>query len=346
MNVKDGRWTMTGSVKIIIKPLHSLDTATTPTLDLDTSCAVVMIGVSSLMECAKKNTITHFTCSGFCCTHQIFISFFLLFRLLSNTIYLLLCIQPNLQFVVQLEKTKQLVRWHVAKVNVWACFSHGLCRSVSAIINRGFCINIFMDGTMHLVRVRNFGVVLLHSQSGPTPFHLLFLLLTDVCQSASLLTPMAVSPLGHTHTNWKKPPRRRKSHSNHRSVSSDRAEKHSLWLLREYHVISCPTPPIIGSSERWTAPWRRLAATSCKLWPPMMKRWILWCPPQLGGTPCYLAQPIQTSPFQWKILVRNGKTFSKVSMTTKITPVCDGQPSFRHFCHLSCVVLLWCERLS
>ena len=34
MNRKDGHWTMTGSMKIIImKPLHSLDTATIPTFD-------------------------------------------------------------------------------------------------------------------------------------------------------------------------------------------------------------------------------------------------------------------------------------------------------------------------
>ena len=47
MNQKD--------VKIIImKSLHSLDTATIPTYDLDTSCAAVMIGVSSQMECAKR----------------------------------------------------------------------------------------------------------------------------------------------------------------------------------------------------------------------------------------------------------------------------------------------------
>ena len=59
---------------------------------------------------------------------------------------------------------------------------------------------------MYLVRVRNFGVVLLQSQSQPPPFHLLFLPLTEVCQNASLLVLMAVSPLGHIHTNWKKPP--------------------------------------------------------------------------------------------------------------------------------------------
>ena len=108
----------------------------------------------------------------------------------SQTMYLLLCIQSNLHFVVQLEKTKSLLRWHVVKVNVWACFPLGL----------------WMGGTVHLVRVRNFVVVLLQSQSQPTPFHLLFLLLTDVGQSASLLFLMAVSPLGHIQTNWRKPP--------------------------------------------------------------------------------------------------------------------------------------------
>ena len=47
-NQTDGHWTMSGSVKIIIvKPLHSLDTANVPTFDLDTSCAVVVICVSS-----------------------------------------------------------------------------------------------------------------------------------------------------------------------------------------------------------------------------------------------------------------------------------------------------------
>ena len=54
VNQTDGHWTMTGSVKIIImKPLHSLDTATIPTFDLDTSCAAVMTCVSSSMVCAK-----------------------------------------------------------------------------------------------------------------------------------------------------------------------------------------------------------------------------------------------------------------------------------------------------
>ena len=48
MNQTDGHWTMTGSVKIIImKILHSLDTATILAFDLDTSCAAVMICVSS-----------------------------------------------------------------------------------------------------------------------------------------------------------------------------------------------------------------------------------------------------------------------------------------------------------
>ena len=89
----------------------------------------------------------------------------------------------------------QLVRWHVVKSQRLACFPHGLWKGVSAIIKPGFCISVFMGGTMHLDRVRNFGVVLLQSQSQPTPFHLLFLLLADVCQSASLLTLIAVSPL-------------------------------------------------------------------------------------------------------------------------------------------------------
>ena len=79
----------------------------------------------------------------------------------------------------------------------------------------------------------------------------------------------------------------------------------AFWLLREFHFISCPTMPIIGSSEGWTAPWRRLAATSCKLWPPLKKHFVV-CPSQLGGKSCYLNQPIQTSPFRWKISVRNG----------------------------------------
>ena len=36
----------------------------------------------------------------------------------------------------------------------------------------------------------------------------------------------------------------------------------------------------------------------------------------------------------------------KASVTTKITSVRDGLPSFRQFCRLSCVVLFCCERLS
>ena len=38
--------------------------------------------------------------------------------------------------------------------------------------------------------------------------------------------------------------------------------------------------------------------------------------------------------------------FARAFMTTKIKSVCDGRPSFRHFCHLSFVVFFWCERLS
>ena len=48
MNQTDGHWTMAGSVKsIILKPLHSPDTADVPTFDLDTPCAAVMTCVSS-----------------------------------------------------------------------------------------------------------------------------------------------------------------------------------------------------------------------------------------------------------------------------------------------------------
>ena len=48
MNQTDGHWTMAGSVKsTILKPLHSLDTVDVPTSDLDTSCAAMMICVSS-----------------------------------------------------------------------------------------------------------------------------------------------------------------------------------------------------------------------------------------------------------------------------------------------------------
>ena len=47
-NQTDGHWTMTGSVKVMImKPLHSLDTANIPKFDLDTLCAAVMTCVSS-----------------------------------------------------------------------------------------------------------------------------------------------------------------------------------------------------------------------------------------------------------------------------------------------------------
>ena len=37
------------------------------------------------------------------------------------------------------------------------------------------------------------------------------------------------------------------------------------------------------------------------------------------------------------------RTFTRASMTTKVTSVCDGRQSFRHFCHLPFVVLFWCE---
>ena len=37
------------------------------------------------------------------------------------------------------------------------------------------------------------------------------------------------------------------------------------------------------------------------------------------------------------------RTFTRASMTTKITSVRDGRHSFRHFCHLPFVVLFWCE---
>ena len=48
MNRTSGHWTMIGSVKItIVKPWHSLVTIYIPTIDLDTSCAAVMICVSS-----------------------------------------------------------------------------------------------------------------------------------------------------------------------------------------------------------------------------------------------------------------------------------------------------------
>ena len=33
------------------------------------------------------------------------------------------------------------------------------------------------------------------------------------------------------------------------------------------------------------------------------------------------------------------RTFTRSSITTSITSVCDGRPSFRPFCHLFCVVL-------
>ena len=54
------------------------------------------------------------------------------------------------------------------------------------------------------------------------------------------------------------------------------------------------------------------------------------------------------SPFswQWRRGTSPAKTFSRASMTTKITSGCDGGPSFRFFCHLFCVVLFCCEQLS
>ena len=48
MKQADGHWTMSGSMmSIILKHQHSLDTVDVPTYDLDTSCAAVMICVSS-----------------------------------------------------------------------------------------------------------------------------------------------------------------------------------------------------------------------------------------------------------------------------------------------------------
>ena len=119
----------------------------------------------------------------------------------SQTIYLFLCIQPNLRLVPQVENTEKVERLHVVLVNVWAFFLHGLWKGVSTKFKSVFCRSVFVGGTMHLVRVRNFGVVLLQSKSPSTPFHLLFLLLTDIWQSASLLSLMAVSPLGDIDTN-------------------------------------------------------------------------------------------------------------------------------------------------
>ena len=39
------------------------------------------------------------------------------------------------------------------------------------------------------------------------------------------------------------------------------------------------------------------------------------------------------------------RTFTRAFMTTKITSVCDGIPSFRHFGHLSCFVWRDCHSL-
>ena len=51
------------------------------------------------------------------------------------------------------------------------------------------------------------------------------------------------------------------------------------------------------------------------------------------------------SPFswQWRMSTSPTRTFTRASVTTIMTSVCDGRPSFRHFCHLSFVVLFWCE---
>ena len=199
----------------------------------------------------------------FCCTYHIFSSFFFSIAL-----------RQSISFCASNQIFNSLLNssWHVVKVNVWACFPHGLWKGVSATIKPGFCISVFMGDTMHPVRVRNFGVVVLQSHSQPTPFHLFFLLLTDVCQTASLRILVAVSPLRHIHTNWRKPPQLKgepqklflsdtfvaaqtfsvdeilvtrlalqrwgkKSHSDHRSVSSDRAEK-------QCRPKTCRPPPL------------------------------------------------------------------------------------------------------
>ena len=104
MNQTDGHWTMTGSVKIIImKILHSLDTATILAFDLDFMrsrddlCLIVN-------EVRKKNSIIHYPCSGFCCTQHAF-SESLVFRKLSDSLIFCFSSQSPI-FVVQLEMTK------------------------------------------------------------------------------------------------------------------------------------------------------------------------------------------------------------------------------------------------
>ena len=49
---------------------------------------------------------------------------------------------------------------------------------------------------------------------------------------------------------------------------------------------------------------------------------------------------------QWRMSTSPTRTFTRASITTNITSVCDGRPSFRHFGHLFCIVLFCCERLS
>ena len=45
----------------------------------------------------------------------------------------------------------------------------------------------------------------------------------------------------------------------------------------------------------------------------------------------------------WRMGTSPQNTFPRASMTTKITSVCDGRPSFRHFCHLSFVEVFYSD---
>ena len=93
VNQTDGHWTMTGSLKtLIMKPLHSFNTAIIPTFDLDTSCAAVMTCVSSQMGCAKRTQSLTTGALGFSFVAHIIFSavffffFFNLFGLVSDNL--------------------------------------------------------------------------------------------------------------------------------------------------------------------------------------------------------------------------------------------------------------------
>ena len=195
---------------------------------------------------------------------------------------------------------------------------------------------------MHLVRVRNYGVVFLQSQS-QLILHFHLLLLTDVHQRLIWWPPPARP---HPH-KLRKHPRRaaqvllfwhivdcadlfcwrtlcgtlstamvgRKSHSNHRSVSSNCVERqcqklrHANFHRLRFGRLETSQPPVVADTKRCQssavlveqhpgADWPRHPTNSGHKW----RSVEFCCASQLGRTPC---TAIQTSPFRCKILFRN-----------------------------------------